>query len=92
MEFLASVVAAGQIAAAMAVLAGMLVPLGQGNIASHAIDGIARQPESRGAVQSTLFIGCALSETSGLYGLVVSILLLFANPLLGRFIEIAGLG
>lgn len=75
-----SVLAIGQIAAAMAVLAGVFVPIGQGNIASKAIEGIARQPEASGKIQSTLFIGCALSETSGLYGLVVSILLLFANP------------
>lgn len=85
LEFLATVIAAGQFAAAIAVLAGVLVPFGQGNIASHAIDGIARQPEARGSIQSTLFIGCALSETSGLYGLVISILLLFANPLVRIF-------
>lgn len=85
MEALASVIAAGQIAAAIAVLAGALVPIGQGNIAARTIEAIARQPESRSAVQSTLFIGCALSETSGLYGLVVSIILLFANPLVSIF-------
>ena len=87
MEYLASVLAAGQIAAAIAVLAGMFVPLGQGNIAAKAVESIARQPESRSAVQSTLFIGCALCETSGLYGLVVSIILLFANPLVSQLVS-----
>lgn len=85
MEALAIVIGAGQIAAAIAVLAGAFVPVGQGNIAARTIDAIARQPESRSAVQSTLFIGCALSETSGLYGLVISIILLFANPLVRIF-------
>ena len=87
MEHLATVLASGQIAAAIAVLAGALVPVGQGNIASKAVESIARQPESRSAVQSTLFIGCALSETSGLYGLVVSIILLFANPLVAQLVS-----
>jgi len=87
LEFLATVLAAGQIAAAIAVLGGLFVPIGQGNIAAKAIEGIARQPEARGAIQSTLFIGCALSETSGIYGLVVSILLLFANPFVNTFVS-----
>ena len=88
MEYLATVLAAGQIAAALAILAGLFVPVGQGNIASKAVESIARQPEARSAVQSTLFIGCALAETNGIYGLVVSIILLFANPLVNRAVEL----
>ena len=90
MEYLASILAAGQLAAGIAVLAGMIVPIGQGNICGKAVESIARQPESRSAVQSTMFIGCALSETSGIYGLLIAIILLFVNPLGNWFINNVG--
>ena len=92
MEHLATVIAAGQYAAAFAVFAGMLVAVGQGNIASNALQAIARQPEARGTISSSMIIGMAMAETTGIYGLVISLLLLFANPLVGRFVEISGLG
>ena len=92
MEHLATVIAAGQYAAALAVFAGILTTIGQGNIASHAIDAIARQPEARGSVSSTMIITLAMAETNGIYGLVVAIILLFANPLVGTFVRLSGLG
>jgi len=93
LEHLATVIAAGQYAAALAVFAGILTTIGQGNIASHAIDAIARQPEARGSVSSTMIITLAMAETNGIYGLVVAIILLFANPLVGRFVQyLPGLG
>jgi F-type H+-transporting ATPase subunit c len=51
--------------------------LGLGNAVSHALDGIARQPESRPALFSTMLIGCALIETTAIYALLISIVLLF---------------
>ena len=81
MEHLATVLAAGQYAAAIAVLAGSFTAIGQGNIVSKAIESIARQPEARGAVQTTMFIGLAMAETGGIYGLVIAMIMLFANPL-----------
>jgi F-type H+-transporting ATPase subunit c len=87
---LAFVLAAGQIAAAIAVLCGLFTAIGQGNIAANAIQAVARQPESRGNVMSTLFIGMAMAETAGIYGLVISIILLFANPLVGHALALFG--
>jgi F-type H+-transporting ATPase subunit c len=78
---LAFILGMGQIAAAIAVLNGFTTAIGQGNIAAKAIESIARQPEARGSITSTMFIGLAMSETSGIYGLLISIILLFANPL-----------
>ena len=80
---LAFVLGMGQLAAAIAVLNGVATAIGQGNIASNAVQAVARQPESRGSVMSLMFVGMAMSETSGIYGLVISIILLFANPLVG---------
>ncbi|MCL1819838.1 MAG: ATP synthase F0 subunit C [Oscillospiraceae bacterium] len=83
----AFVIAIAQIGAAIALLNGLLVPLGQGNIAGKAIESIARQPEARGSIMSTMFIGLATSETSGIYGIVIAIILIFANPLVGRIAD-----
>ena len=91
-EHLASVIAAGQIAAAIAVFTAAFVAVGQGNIVAKALESIARQPEARGTISTTMFIGLAMSETSGIYGLVISMILLFANPLVERFVQLAGLG
>ena len=83
---LAMVIATGQIAAALALWTGILTTIGQANIASKAIESIARQPEARGAVTSTMFIGLAVAETGGIYGLLIAILLIFVNPLVDKFI------
>ena len=88
---LGTIIAAGQYAAAFAVFAGMLTTIGQGNIASKAIESMARQPEARGSINTTMIISLAMAETNGIYGLVVSMLLLFVNPLLNTFIRVAGL-
>ena len=88
MEYLAMVMVAGQYAAAMAVFAGIVTTLGQGNIAAKALESIARQPEAKGSIQMPMIISLAMAETNGIYGLVVAIILLFANPFVNRFIEV----
>ena len=87
MEHLATVLAAGQFAAAIAVLCGSLTAFGQGNIAGKAIESVARQQEARGTVQTMMFIGLAMAETGGIYGLVVAMILLFANPLVNILVQ-----
>jgi len=77
----------GQIAAAIAVLNGIATAIGQARVASTAIESIARQPEARGSITSTMFVGLAMAETSGIYGLVISILLLFGNPLVAMWVQ-----
>ena len=89
MEFLANVIVAGQYAAAIAVFAGMLTTLGQGHIAAKAIESMARQPEAKGSINTAMIISLAMAETNGIYGLVVAMILLFANPLVSQFAEIA---
>ena len=92
MDALALVIAGGQIAAALALLNGIATGVGQGNIIAAAIDAMARQPESAGPVRGTMILGLAMAETSGIYGLVISFILLFANPLIPIFLSHAGLG
>ena len=54
--------------------------IGEGNAVSKACEAIGRQPESKGAVTSTMIMGCAISETTGIYALVIAIMLIFVAP------------
>ncbi|MDR0249050.1 MAG: ATP synthase F0 subunit C [Oscillospiraceae bacterium] len=80
-EALASVLAAGQIGAGIAILATFFTAIGQGNIVAKTIESTARQPEAAGAIRPTMFIGLAMAETGGIYGLVIAFVMLFVNPL-----------
>ena len=51
--------------------------VGIGNIGGKAIEAISRQPEQKGTIQTLMFLTIALAETSAIYGLLISILLLF---------------
>ena len=74
------------IGAGIAVLAGFGTGAGEGYAAGKACEAVGRQPEARGAVISTYLITAGFTETCALYGLLVAILLLFANPLLANFV------
>lgn len=54
--------------------------LGQGIAISKALEGISRQPEASGKIQTVLLIGLAFIESVVIYVLVVVLILLFANP------------
>jgi len=72
-------------AAALAVSFGSIAPaLGEGRAVAAAMDAIARQPESAGTLSRTLFVGLAMIETMAIYCLVVALLVLFANPFIGK--------
>ena len=72
--------------AGIAMIAGIGPGIGEGNAVSKACEAIGRQPESKGDVTSTMIMGCAISETTGIYSLVVAILLIFVAP--GIFVDI----
>ncbi|KAJ0810634.1 putative ATP synthase, F0 complex, subunit C, V-ATPase proteolipid subunit C-like protein [Helianthus annuus] len=75
--------AASVIAAGLAVgLASIGPGVGQGTAAGQAVEGIARQPEAEGKIRGTLLLSLALAfmEALTIYGLVVALALLFANP------------
>ncbi|CDD91917.1 aTP synthase F0 C subunit [Coprobacillus sp. CAG:826] len=65
------------IAAAIAVLGGMACAITEGLTAAKAVEGVARNPEASGKIRSTLIIGCALTETTGIYAFVIALLVLF---------------
>lgn len=54
--------------------------IGQGMAVKGAVEGIARNPDSSGKVTVTMLIGLAMIESLSIYALVVSLILIYANP------------
>ena len=78
-----AIVLAGQgIGAGLALIAGIGPGIGEGYAVGKAIETIGRQPEAKSSATTTMFIGCAVAESAGIYGLLVGIILLFVNPFL----------
>lgn len=86
MDALSIVMAAAHIGAAIALFNGAFTTFGQAKIVAQAIESMARQPEAAGDIRSTMFVGLAMAETSGIYGLLIAIIMLFANPLVNQFV------
>ena len=74
------VLACSAIGAGLAVIAG----IGQGIAAGHGASAVGRNPGAKGDIMQTMLLGQAVAETTGLYGLVIALILLFANPLFGK--------
>ena len=72
--------AGGGIGAGCALIAGIGPGIGEGNAAAAACEAVGRQPECKSDVTSTLILGVALSETTGIYGFVTGLLLIFLAP------------
>ena len=72
--------ACSAIGAGLAVIAGIGPGIGQGIAAGHGAAAVGRNPGARGQIMSTMLLGQAVAAT-GLYGLVVALLLLFVHPL-----------
>lgn len=73
------------VGAGLALIAGIGPGIGEGYAVGKACEAIARQPEQKGSVTTTMLMGCAIAETTGLYGLIVGLLLIFVAP--GLFIN-----
>ncbi|WP_077619909.1 F0F1 ATP synthase subunit C [Bacillus sinesaloumensis] len=67
----------GALAAAIAIgLAALGAGFGNGMIVSRTVEGIARQPEAKGALQTTMFIGVALVEAIPIIAVVVAFMVM----------------
>ena len=78
------VLACSAIGAGLAVIAGIGPGVGQGIAAGYGASAVGRNPGAKGDVMSTMLLGQAVAETTGLYGLVIALILLYANPLIGK--------
>lgn len=75
----AIILAAKAIGAGLCMGIGAIGPaIGEGNAVGKALEGMARQPETSGTLRTNMILGCAITETTGIYSLVVALLILFA--------------
>ena len=73
-------IAGSAIGAGIAVISGIGSGIGQGYAAGIGAEAVGNQPEAKGDIISTMLLGAAVAESTGIYGLVISIILIFANP------------
>jgi len=63
-------------------LAAIGAGIGIGLVGQGATTGLARNPEIQPKLMVFMILGMALAESVAIYGLVVSLILLYANPLM----------
>ncbi len=68
------------VGAGIAMVAGLGPGIGQGIAASKACEAVGRNPGAKSAVTSTMLLGQAVAETTGLYSFAVAIILMFVKP------------
>jgi F-type H+-transporting ATPase subunit c len=75
------------IAAAIAIGVGAVgAGLGIGTAANGACQAVGRNPGVQGKIMMTMLIGMAMAESIAIYALVVSLVLIFANPYMKYFL------
>lgn len=68
------------IGAGVAMIGAMGCGIGEGIAASKACEAVGRNPDAENKIRTMMIVGCAISETSGIYGLIIAILLIFVAP------------
>ena len=70
--------AAALLGAGLAMGFGAIGPgIGEGFAAGKACEGVAKRPEESGLLTRTMLIGQAVSESTGIYSLVIAFILIF---------------
>ena len=80
MEATAIIAAARAIAAGLCMCIGSIAPaFGESRAVSTALEGMARQPEAASVLRTNMILGCAITETTGIYSFVIALLLIFVK-------------
>ncbi len=81
MENLIIIASVSIFTAGITILAGASsVAIGESSVARQALQSMSQQPDSAGEISKTLFISLSLVESSAIYCLLVSMILIFSNP------------
>ncbi len=67
-------------------LAASVGAMAQAKAVRQALEGMARQPEAAGSIQTAMILGLAFVESLVIYVLLVSLILLFVNPFAKYFV------
>jgi F-type H+-transporting ATPase subunit c len=74
------------IAAGLAIGLGTIgAGLGMGQATSGSVNAVGRNPDAQGKVMLTMMVGLAMTESIAIYALVVTLILLYANPIMKYF-------
>lgn len=69
------------VTAGITIAIGSIGPaIGEGMALARALGAIAQQPDEANTITRTLFVGLAMVESTAIYCLVISVILIFANP------------
>ena len=68
------------VGAGIAMIAGVGPGIGQGIAAGHAAAAVGRNPGAKSDITTTMHLGQAVAETTGLYGFAVAIFLMIVKP------------
>jgi F-type H+-transporting ATPase subunit c len=86
MSDLAVIGSVAMVMAGLTIAIGSIGPaLGEGWAVARALGAIAQQPDKANVITRTLFVGLAMVESTAIYCLVVSMILLFVNPFWNHF-------
>lgn len=72
------------VGAGIAMIAGIGPGVGQGYAAGKAAEAVGNNPKAEKNATLVMLLGAAVAETSGIFSLVIAIIMLFANPLVTR--------
>ena len=81
----AIVLGASAIGAGCAMIAGLGAGIGEGYTAGKAVEAVTKIPEQKANIITTMILGQAVAESTGIFALVVALILLYANPMLNVF-------
>lgn len=79
------VMGASAIGAGCAMIGGIGAGIGEGYAAGKAVEAVVKIPEQKSDIITTMILGQAVAESTGIFTLVVALLLLYANPMLTVF-------
>ena len=83
------ILACSAIGAGLAMIAGIGPGIGQGIAAGHGAAAVGRNPGAKGDITSTMLLGQAVAETTGLYGLVIALILLLSWAVCRRISDVS---
>ena len=70
--------------AGLAMIAGIGPGIGQGYAAGKGAEAVGKRPKLQSAVLRTMLLGQAVAQTTGIYALIIALLLLFVD-IFGRY-------
>ena len=73
----AIVLGCSALGAGIAMIAGLGPGIGPGIAASKGAESVGRNPDAAGTIRSIMVLGIALAETTGIYALIVALILIF---------------